>query len=370
MIAFYKKYARTAFDLALVVLTIFLIMSSFSYLFSIATPIFIALLIYFMVAPTANFLHRKGMKKSIATNIAMIVFILLVLGVIFVAGLVITNQILSLSATIPKYIHLLQGEIVKNADYFQSKINALPPEVLEKAKEYVGLIAQKSSAYLSAALVGTVGAITSFSTMFFNFVVGIILAYFLSLEIGDWKRIAAEKTPRTFKNAFIFLKENVLNGIGKYVKAQLLLICISFMIIFLGLLFAGVDNALTIALLAALLDILPLLGMPVIFIPWAVYLLIVGQTGFGLYLLGLLAFSMIFRQIAEPKIAGDSLGVSAFTMFSFMIISLSIFGVAGIIASPILIILIKALYEKGIMKKLVRMPQDEFDEEEKKTELV
>jgi len=73
---------------------------------------------------------------------------------------------------------------------------------------------------------------------------------------------------------------------------------------------------------------------------------------------------ILFRQIAEPKITGDSLGVSAFTMLSFMVISLSLFGVVGIILSPILLILIKALYEEGYLTKWIHLPEGEYERKE------
>ena len=40
MLSFYRKYWRTAFDIALIILTVWLIMYLFSYLYRIATPIF------------------------------------------------------------------------------------------------------------------------------------------------------------------------------------------------------------------------------------------------------------------------------------------------------------------------------------------
>jgi len=121
-----------------------------------------------------------------------------------------------------------------------------------------------------------------------------------------------------------------------------------------------VPNAFSISVLAAIFDVLPLLGMPVIFIPWAIYAFVMGKTGFVIFLLSLLGVSMLFRQIIEPKIAGDSLGVSAFIMLSIMVISLSYFGVAGIIASPIITIILKSLYEQGYLTKWIHLPQDEF----------
>jgi predicted PurR-regulated permease PerM len=65
--------------------------------------------------------------------------------------------------------------------------------------------------------------------------------------------------------------------------------------------------------------------------------------------------------VLEPKITGNTLGVSAFTMLSFMIVSLSLFGVAGLILSPVLIILLKALMDQGYLRRWIRLPKEEFE---------
>ncbi|WP_322597421.1 AI-2E family transporter [Paenibacillus sp. JDR-2] len=108
-------------------------------------------------------------------------------------------------------------------------------------------------------------------------------------------------------------------------------------------------------------DVLPLLGVSTLFIPWIIYLFLVGQTTLAVWLSVLLIAVVLTRHIVEPKITGDTLGVSAFTMLSCMIVSLHLFGVAGVILSPIIIILIKALYEQGFFHRWIRTPQGEFD---------
>ncbi|MNR30868.1 hypothetical protein D3C85_1483440 [compost metagenome] len=70
---------------------------------------------------------------------------------------------------------------------------------------------------------------------------------------------------------------------------------------------------------------------------------------------------LIVRQLLEPKITGNSIGVSsAFLMLAFVIFSMSAFGVAGLILSPILLILIKELIQQGYLQRWIYLPQEEF----------
>lgn len=361
MLSFYKKYSRTAFDIALMIVTVYLFMLLFSYLYRIATPIFLAFVIFAAIEPLAKFLHRKGLKKSLATAVSMMVFVTVILVVLIGAGIIFTTQILNIAEKIPHYKDILLREITRNVDFWTIKFEALPSGVTEKLEEYSSNIAGYVSSAASWLLTRLAGWLTSVSSFVVNFIVGIILAYFLSVEIELWKRLAGEKTPGTFKKAFFFLKENVLLGIVAYIKAQLKLVSITFVLVFVGLLVLGVKNTFSISLLSAVFDVLPLLGISTVFIPWIAYLFIVGETALAISLSVLLAVIIIVRQIMEPKITGESLGVSAFTVLSFMIVSLSIFGVAGLILSPILIILIRALYKQGYLKRWIHLPEEEFE---------
>jgi len=360
MIAFYKKYTRTAFDLALIVITALLIMSILSYLLRIASPVFVGYLIFLINEPFAAFLHKKGLKKIYAAAVSMILFIVAVLMIFLLLGVILTVQIQNLIAVAPRYVESVEALFFEAIYWVQTQLTALPPEVLADMRQYSSLFFAEAAALVSGFLEGLFYALTSIPALLFDFIIGIILAFFLSIEVEMWRRLFKEKSPKTFRKAYYFLKEHVFGGIGAYLKAQLKLIGTTFTIVLVGLLILGMNNAFSVALLAALFDLLPLLGVATIFIPWIIYLLIIGELLPGIWLLVLMITVILVRQFIEPKIMGDSLGVSAFTVMAFMIVSLSIFGVSGVILSPLLIILIKALYQQGYLQTWIHLPEDEF----------
>ncbi len=361
MLTFYRKYWRTAFDIGLIVLTVYLIMLLFSFLYSIAAPIFLSLLIFVIIEPLAKALNRIGIKKSLASAVSILVFSALVLGLFFGAGYIVVKEATALADKLPEYQSMLVTKVNAGSDWLKEQVGALPPGSVDKLQEYVDSLTLWGQKVAKGFLFSAAGYLSSVSAFMFNFIVGIILAYFLSIEIGDWKKIARDKTPRTFKKAFEFLRLNVFSGITAYLKAQLKLISITFLVVFVSLLLLGVDNALTISVLAAVFDILPLLGVGTVFIPWIIYLLAVGDFNLAIWLTVLFLVIVLARQILEPLITGDTLGVSAFTMLAFMVISLSLFGVAGVILSPVLLILVKALYDQGYLRRWITAPKDEYD---------
>ncbi len=363
MLPFYKKYWRTAFDIALIVLTVYLIMYAFSFIYRIATPVILSFVIFAMIEPLARRLNRIGISKSIASAISVFFFAIVIVGAFVGAGMILTHQITGLLKLLPQYQDEMKEQIASISTYLSDKSTLIPPDIMSTSANLIESVTKWGSELAKSFLSGFVGLLTSFSTFMFNLVIAVVLAYFLSIEIGDWKRIAGEKTPRTFKTAFFFLKDNVFSGLAVYLKAQMKLISMTFIIILAVLLVLRVDNAFTVAVISAIFDVLPLLGVSTIFIPWIIYLFIVGNTTLALCLSALLLAVLLARQILEPKITGDSLGVSAYTTLVFMIVSLSLFGVAGVILSPVLVILIKALYDQGYLKRWIRRPTDEYDDQ-------
>ncbi|ASA19965.1 AI-2E family transporter [Paenibacillus donghaensis] len=361
MLPLYKKYWRTVFDIGLLVLTVYLVMFSFSKLYQLAAPVFLSFFVFLLIEPLARLLNRRGLAKPFASAISVLLFLIVLLGVLFGAGLLVTSQLIAFQVNLPKYTYVVQQHFAEFTTYLQLKINSLPPDITAKLNGYFTDATNLLSQWLIIVFKYLVGILGSFSSFMANFGVAIILAFFLSMEIKDWRKIAHDKMPLTFKKAFAFLQGNVFKAIGSYLKAQLILISITFVIVLAGLLILRSGNAITMALVCAVFDVLPLLGVSTILIPWIIYLFIVGNTSLAIGLIVLLAVVLIVRQLLEPRITGNSIGVSsAFLMLSFMILSTSAFGIAGLILSPILLILLKELLQQGYLQSWIHLPEGEF----------
>jgi sporulation integral membrane protein YtvI len=360
MYLIYRKYARTLLDIGLIVISVFLILFLFSGFYQIAAPILFGLVIYAMIEPLAAWLHRKGMNKPSAALVSVLVFLIVIVTIISLAGMIFTFQLQQLAKLVASNQDSFRASFESQLEWAQTQIAAMSPEVVQQIEKYISQFVDSGSKLLSNVLNWLFSVVTSVPTLLFNIVIGMILAFYLSSEINLWRAWIQKNVPNSIKSVHGFLRDHVFSGIISYIKSQLILVSLTFVIVFFGLLLIGVDNAFSIAVLAAIFDILPILGIPVIFVPWIGYSFIVGDVERGIWLLVLLVVAFLTRQILEPKIAGQSIGVSAFVMLASMVVSLSLFGVAGVIITPFLMILIKALYEKQYFKRWIHMPEDEF----------
>jgi sporulation integral membrane protein YtvI len=360
MVHFYQKWWKTARDIALLLLTIYLFTKLFWYLFGIAKPLFFGYVLFFFIEPLARFLHKKGMKKILATSFSTLLFVVVIGGLLTTIGIVCASQIQHLSHSIPKYAQSIQKQAYSNTDYIKGKIDSLPDNVGEKIHEYTNKGIAMASDSAKKVLVDILGGFNKGFTTVTEGVIGLVIAFLISAGSEQIKIKYEKHAPKTFKHAYIFLKENVGRGIAGYIKAQLILMLFTFIFLAVALMILRVENGITVALLSSVFSIVPVIGTATVIAPWIIYLLIVGHTALAIKLLILQLILVALRHVIEPKLMADTLGVSALKMFSFMIVCSSLFGIAGLFLTPIFIIVYESLAKQGYFKKWIYLPQDEF----------
>ena len=136
-----------------------------------------------------------------------------------------------------------------------------------------------------------------------------------------------------------------LRRLGRqYLRACLLLGLMTFCLSFIGLAILRVPYAFILALLLATVDLLPLLGTGIILIPWALLCLLLGQVKLGIGLLVLYAVTTLVRQVLEPKLIGDGLGLHPLLSLFAMYAGLRLLGVWGMILAPLATAGVRAVF--------------------------
>lgn len=132
-----------------------------------------------------------------------------------------------------------------------------------------------------------------------------------------------------------------------YIKAYAILMSITACELLIGFSIIGVEYALLLALLVSLIDVLPILGVGTVLIPWGVYSLIVADYRAGIGMLLLYVIIWVIRQILEPKIVSDQIGMHPLLTLFAMYIGLKAVGFWGMLLFPMtLLIFIKTRQAK------------------------
>ena len=118
---------------------------------------------------------------------------------------------------------------------------------------------------------------------------------------------------------------------------------ITFAMLLVGFLIIDVEYYFLLSVILALIDFLPVLGVGLALIPWGLFLLATGDLYRGMGLLILYAVIMITRQITEPRIIGDSLGIHPLVTLFAMYLGFTLFDIVGMILGPVAALIVKSL---------------------------
>ena len=147
---------------------------------------------------------------------------------------------------------------------------------------------------------------------------------------------------------FRFIKKHTKKSTGMVfgaIGAYALIFLLTFAELFLGFSLIGVRFSFFAAALTALVDILPVLGTGTVLIPWAVGKFIMGEKSFAVSLLILWAVITVVRQIAEPKLVGDGVGIPPLLSLAAAYVGFCLFGAGGGIILPLAAAVAFAFYK-------------------------
>ena len=181
----------------------------------------------------------------------------------------------------------------------------------------------------------------SLPSIFFFLVITVIAAFYFCMAERSVASRLCEALPISLKARIPVWRSRVKQLSWRYAKVYLLLLALTFGELFLGFLILGVDYAFLLALTVAILDMLPILGVGTVLIPWALVSFFQRNfyLGFGLAILYLV--TLILRQVMEPRLLGKSLGLHPLLTLFAGYAGWRLFGFLGMVIGPVAAMLIK-----------------------------
>lgn len=175
----------------------------------------------------------------------------------------------------------------------------------------------------------------------FSSVVTILSAVYFSADYEKLVSYVKEKGRGLPRKILRELYGQTGKTIAKYLRAYFILFLFTFAELFLGFILLRYKYAFLLALLTALVDILPVLGTGTVLLPWAAYLFFAGNVGGMAGLLVLYGVVTVLRQLLEPRIVGAGIGMSPLLSLFSMYVGARLFGIAGLLLLPLAVAMVK-----------------------------
>jgi predicted PurR-regulated permease PerM len=209
---------------------------------------------------------------------------------------------------------------------------------------YMGTVVEKiASPTVEAA--GTVAK--SLPAILVYTVVTILSAYFFIVDRDRILAVIKAHTPQWAGHYGLYLKGEVRHLIGSYFMAQFKIMAVVWLILTVGFLVLGVGYGPLWAFLIAFLDFLPVFGTGTALLPWGLIKLLGGEYAFAAGLLLIYVLTQVTRQIVQPKLVGDSMGLPPLITLFLLYLGFKADGIAGMILAVPIGLLFVNLYHYG-----------------------
>ena len=354
-------YTRLLLRITIAIVILLLLFLCMPILFSMLAPFFFAYLMAMILSPIVNIIYEKFSLSRKITALFLVFFMFTGLaGLIIGFFYSIVNEAISLSAnfqsvwgSIETAVELTNSKIQWLLDFMPSETNQIIDNMMENIYQWFQSL---SGNLLNFIVSASAGITTSIGNVIMSGVVFIIAAYFITAEYhkidSSLKRFFNEE----IYDYYFSVKEIFASILGNYLKAQLMLSLLAFIVMLIALLILGQSYAFLIALFLGFIDLLPIVGTSAILVPWGIIELSTGYGFKGSFLLILAGAFFILRKIVEPKIVGSQTGLHPLAALMSVFFGYKLAGVLGAVFGPIitmaLVMIYKARFFGGTIKDI------------------
>ncbi len=315
-------------------------------------PFIIGWIISLIASPVVRFFEER---MKIRRKGASVIVIVAVLAVVILLVYVIVARLVKEGINFVNELPLLWDSIMAEFNEVGANLEGLFNKLPVDTQKTLDNIGSEMGTYFGGIIesVGTptfeaVGNVAKqLPDIFLGVIMCILSAYFFVADKSYMANIMKKYVPGSVLYRFDLIRRSFRNAVGGYFKAQFKIECWIYVMLLIGLFVLKVRYAPLVALGIAFLDFLPVFGTGTVMIPWAVIEILSRDYKMAVGLLIIWCSGQLVRQVIQPKIVGDSIGVDAIPTLFLLFIGYKLAGVMGmIIAVPIGIIVIN-LYEDG-----------------------
>lgn len=309
--------------------------------------IFGFLVAWLLQKPAKSIARRLHLPSRIPAFLLTVVFYCILFVAVTVAGLQIISALEHFFPKIPMlYATQIVPFITETFDALEMQMQEFDPSIVD----IVDRISRSLFSYLEN-LISSVSVlavrlasslITSMPSAILTVIVTVVSSCFIALDFDPIIGYVKSKLPARFRATVSATVSTGVASIQKILVSYILIMFMSFFELSVGLLLLRVPYAVGLAMLIAIIDILPILGTGTVLIPWAIIAAVLGQFRMAVGIALLYLFMMVVRNVVEPKLVGQQMGLHPVVTLVSMFVGLRLFGFLGMFGFPISL----ALYMK------------------------
>lgn len=311
---------------AIGVIKVILIFIVFYFLFlirEILAMLFVALIFASAVDPWVDWLQKRKVPRGISIIAIYLIALSVITGVVFLIIPPISKQVNDLANNFPSILE----KVISGYEYLREY--SVQHGILENIKENMGSISsnlQKAAGGIFSTVSGIIGSVLSFFLI-------LVMTFYMVVEENALKKIVWSIAPEKYQVYVMKLINRMQKKVDLWLRGQLILSFIIFILTYVSLLILGVKYALVLALIAGLTEFVPYLGPILASIP-AIFLAFTQEPILAVFVAILYyIIQLVENHIIVPKLMQKVVGLNPIISIAVLLVGFKVAGVLGAILS-------------------------------------
>lgn len=311
---------------------------------------------YVFKGPIILLSQKTGLNRKNSALIVLTLAVIILLVIVVLCGVKIVTSLRDVITAVPGiYSRSVEPYIQKALQWYEvtNFIEILGPTVgsiLESTADSIlsslGSLVTNSSVRIVQWLTNVV---SSFPSFLMTLLMTIISVFFIAFDYDNVMLFIKRQLSERQLFFLEHIKNNFFNTIVKYLASYSLIMLITLVEMSVLMVAASVPRPLTVAFLIALFDFMPIVGISTILIPWIIIDLVSGNYAQAIILLVGYIIMTVVRNIIEPKIVGDQVGIHPLLTLILMFVGLRAYGLIGMLALPVAAVVLVQLQKADII---------------------
>ena len=316
--------------------------------------LFIAIVIGTVIRPAVAWLHQRGLPRIAGVILVYLLLLILLTGFLLLLFPLIVEQSTTIATVMPGYYQNLREWMVNYPNQLIVRLSEFLPSALPSLEPR---IAQQTGQDVMASAEHALGYVTLAAKVIFIAIVILVLAFYWTIDGPRTIQSFLLLVPQDQRESISELISAMETKVGFYIVGQSVLCLVIGIMALLVYLFIGLPNALVLALMAGVLEAVPMIGPLLGAIPAALVALSIAPDKLIWVIVATIVIQQLENSLLVPRIMRKAVGVNPFVTLLALFAFSSLFGLAGALMAIPMAAIIQLMLNRFVFHQAAMEPE-------------
>ena len=334
-----------------------LVFAAWKYLLPAMTPFIIGFVIASIVQlPLGHLGIEKPTHRKVAVVILCLIFYALLVFLMVFFSVKVISEIGNFAAAVPDlvndnlypFIYMIGDEIEALLEPIDMNLAQIVNEV---EKSLASTLAKYATEFSGWAVRTIASGAISIPGLLIQVIITVVSSFYIALDHPSVLRFLKRLIPGGQRDFVVQAVGYARTAVLAYIKSYSIMFCLTFLVLWIGLLILKVPYTAGLAFGIAVFDLMPILGVGGILLPWGFVALVMGKLPMGIGVIVLYLIIAAVRNAVEPRIVGKYIGLHPLATLVAMVVGLRLAGLVGMLLLPISLVAVVRIREEAKEKQ-------------------